>query len=246
MANGVRYMTFNSALSDRRTEAGQLKEILATGDYELAQNDAAIIQHLRPDVLLLQEFDYDRDRKGLDDDSAIDRFQNNYLSVSQNVEGFQLDPIEYPYVYVPEVNTGLLSSIDVDKNGEISLPGDGYGFGNFDGQYGMVLLSQYPIKKKKIRTFQEFLWKDMPGSYANTNAGAESTEDLRDFYSDSDFDDLRLSSKNHIDVPIKVDGKKVHILASHPTPPVFDGYEKRNLKRNNDEIRFWADYVSSD
>ena len=246
MANGVRYMTFNSALSDRRTEAGQLKEILATGDYELARNDAAIIQHLRPDVLLLQEFDYDADRQGLDDDSAIDRFQKNYLGVSQDVQGFQLDPIEYPYVYVPEVNTGLLSTVDVDKNGEISLPGDGYGFGNFDGQYGMVLLSQYPIKRKQIRTFQEFLWKDMPGSYANTNYGAESTEDLRDFYSDSDFEDLRLSSKNHIDVPIKVDGKKVHILASHPTPPVFDGDEKRNLKRNNDEIRFWADYISSD
>lgn len=133
MANGVRYMTFNSALSDRRTEAEQLKEILATGDYELARNDAAIIQHLRPDVLLLQEFDYDADRQGLDDDSAIDRFQKNYLGVSQDVQGFQLDPIEYPYVYVPEVNTGLLSTVDVDKNGEISLPGDGYGFGNFDG-----------------------------------------------------------------------------------------------------------------
>jgi hypothetical protein len=35
----------------------------------------------------------------------------------------------------------------------------------------------------------------------------------------------------------------VHLLASHPTPPTFDGPEDRNGKRNQDEIRFWADYV---
>ena len=34
------------------------------------------------------------------------------------------------------------------------------------------------------------------------------------------------------------------MLASHPTPPVFDGPEDRNGKRNFDENRFWADYVT--
>ena len=37
--------------------------------------------------------------------------------------------------------------------------------------------------------------------------------------------------------------KTVHFLVSHPTPPVFDGPEDRNGRRNHDEIRFWADYV---
>jgi endonuclease/exonuclease/phosphatase family metal-dependent hydrolase len=32
-------------------------------------------------------------------------------------------------------------------------------------------------------------------------------------------------------------------LAHHPTPPVFDGPEDRNGRRNFDEIRFWLDYV---
>jgi hypothetical protein len=36
----------------------------------------------------------------------------------------------------------------------------------------------------------------------------------------------------------------VHVLVSHPTPPVFDGPEDRNGTRNFDEIRFWADYVA--
>ncbi len=29
-----------------------------------------------------------------------------------------------------------------------------------------------------------------------------------------------------------------------PTPPVFDGPEDRNGRRNNDEIRLWADYIT--
>jgi hypothetical protein len=54
---------------------------------------------------------------------------------------------------------------------------------------------------------------------------------------------VRLSSKSHWDVPVTVGRKTVHLLASHPTPPVFDGREDRNGKRNNDEIRLWADYI---
>ena len=30
----------------------------------------------------------------------------------------------------------------------------------------------------------------------------------------------------------------------HPTPPVFDGAEDRNGKRNHDEIRLMADYLT--
>lgn len=33
------------------------------------------------------------------------------------------------------------------------------------------------------------------------------------------------------------------MLLHHPTPPVFDGREKRNMLRNHDEIRLFADYV---
>ena len=54
---------------------------------------------------------------------------------------------------------------------------------------------------------------------------------------------FRLSSKSHWDVPVDVGGRTVHVLASHPTPPTFDGAEDRNGRRNHDEIRLWADYV---
>lgn len=55
---------------------------------------------------------------------------------------------------------------------------------------------------------------------------------------------FRLSSKNHWDLPVRLpNGTVLHLLASHPTPPAFDGPEARNKRRNHDEIRFWADYV---
>jgi len=49
---------------------------------------------------------------------------------------------------------------------------------------------------------------------------------------------LRLSSKIHCDIPVDVRRQKVHVLASHPTPPMFDGAEDRNGRRSSDEVRF--------
>ncbi|MEW8585091.1 MAG: endonuclease/exonuclease/phosphatase family protein, partial [Candidatus Thiodiazotropha sp.] len=107
------------------------------------------------------------------------------------------------------------------------------GFGFYPGQYGMVVLSRYPIQRKRVRSFQHFLWKDMPDSMLPT-----------DWYSAEEQELLRLSSKSHWDIPLKVKGRVVHVLASHPTPPVFDGDEDRNGRRNHDEIRFWIDYIA--
>jgi 3-phytase/alkaline phosphatase D len=141
--------------------------------------------------------------------------------------------IKYKHVYLAESNTGIPTGFDMDNDGSSDGPGDAQGFGFFPGQYGMVLLSRYPIKRNKIRTFQHFLWKDMPDSMMPL-----------DWYSVEEQDMLRLSSKSHWDIPVKVKGRLVHVLASHPTPPVFDGEEDRNGRRNHDEIRFWIDYVA--
>ncbi|MDJ0590598.1 MAG: esterase-like activity of phytase family protein [Pleurocapsa sp. MO_226.B13] len=71
-----------------------------------------------------------------------------------------------------------------------------------------------------------------------------TTPEPNDYYSEEELEVFRLSSKSHWDIPIEIDGEVVHILASHPTPPVFDGEEDRNGRRNHDEIRFWADYIT--
>jgi hypothetical protein len=63
------------------------------------------------------------------------------------------------------------------------------------------------------------------------------------FWPDSVATQVRLSSKSHWDVPIIIGTDTLHVLASHPTPPVFDGAEDRNGRRNFDEIGFWKHYL---
>jgi hypothetical protein len=225
----VRFATFNASLN--RNFAGQLIADLSTTSNAQAKTVAEIIQRTRPDVLLINEFDFDAG--GV----SLDLFQENYLSVSQNGAA----RIDYPYAYTAPSNTGIPSGFDLNNNGAVGGPDDAFGFGFFPGQFGMAVYSMYPIDSESIRTFQNFLWKDMPGAMLpddpNTPAPA-------DWYSAEELDVFRLSSKSHWDVPIEIGNKVVHFLVSHPTPPVFDGPEDRNGTRNFDEIRFWADYIS--
>ena len=104
----------------------------------------------------------------------------------------------------------------------------------------MAVYSTYPINLDAVRTFQTFLWTDMPGALLPDD---QATPAPADFYSTAELGVFRLSSKSHWDLPISIGGKTVHFLVSHPTPPVFDGPEDRNGRRNFDEIRFWADYI---
>jgi hypothetical protein len=150
------------------------------------------------------------------------------------------DSIEYPYRYVAPSNTGIPSGIDYNNNGVIGGPDDAFGFGFFPGQFGMAVYSMYPIDLDRVRTFQMFLWKDMPGALLPDDP---NTQEPADWYSPEELEVFRLSSKSHWDLPIVIGGRTVHFLVSHPTPPVFDGPEDRNGTRNHDEIRFWADYI---
>ena len=234
----VRFATFNASLN--RNSADELITDLSTPDNEQAKAVAEIIQRTNPDVLLLNEFDYDKNG------DAIANFKKNYLEVSQN----GIDPVDYPYIYFAPSNTGIPSGFDLNNDGTVGGGNDAFGFGNFPGQFGMVLLSKYPIVSDEIRTFQNFLWKDMPNGFLTDdpsidNPDTEVNENLNGYYSPEEIEVLRLSSKSHWDVPINVDGEIIHVLASHPTPPVFDAEEDRNGKRNHDEIRFWSDYVTT-
>ncbi|MCU0492804.1 MAG: phytase [Chloroflexaceae bacterium] len=235
----VRFSQFNASLN--RNAEGQLVADLSNpnGDSPTitqAKTVAEIIQRTNPDVLLINEFDY------VADGSAARLFNDNFLAVSQN----GAPPVSYPYFFVAPSNTGVASGFDLDRNGVVvSTPGapgygnDAFGFGNFPGQFGMVVYSKYPIDTGKARTFQNFLWKDMPGALLPTLPDSGES-----WYSPEALNVFRLSSKSHWDLPIAIGDRTVHVLASHPTPPVFDGPEDRNGKRNHDEIRFWADYIT--
>ncbi len=237
----LRVATFNASLN--RDAAGQLLSDLADGKNRQAQKIAEIVQRVRPDVILINEFDYDAAGE------SARRFHDHYLAVSQNGQA----PLNYPYRYAPPVNTGVSANTsasaryDFDNDGKsvFALPSatdraaghlygnDCFGFGVFPGQYGFVVYSRFPIQTTRARTFQLFKWRDMPD--AAYPPGWYSPEELEVF---------RLSSKSHADVPIEISpGTLFHLLASHPTPPAFDGSEDRNGRRNHDEIRLWADYL---
>ena len=222
----VRVATFNVAMN-RRTE-GRLIEDLQRLQNPQAKKVAEIIQRVRPDVLLLNEFDYDAEGK------AAKLLQENFLAVSQGGQ----KPLKYAHSFVASVNTGAPTGVDLDNNGKSTDPTDAYGFGLFPGQYGMLVLSRYPIDSGKVRTFQKFLWRDMPNGLLPIEPKTK-----KPYYSAEALKLFRLSSKSHWDLPIKIGDKVVHILAAHPTPPVFDGPEDKNGRRNHDEIRFWCDYV---
>jgi hypothetical protein len=225
----VRFATFNASLN--RNFAGQLIADLSTPANAQAATVAEIVQRIRPDVLLINEFDFDASG------TALRLFQDNYLSVPHNGAA----PIFYGYRYTAPSNTGIPSGFDLNNNGVVAGPDDAFGFGFFPGQFGMAVYSRVPIDYDDIRTFQLFRWKDMPGALLPDDP---ATPAPRDWYSPAEQAVFRLSSKSHWDVPIEIGNKTVHFLVSHPTPPVFDGPEDRNGTRNNDEIRFWADYIS--
>jgi Endonuclease/Exonuclease/phosphatase family len=235
----VRFATFNLSLN--RASAGLLVEHLRHPEVDdvfrrQARNNAEVIQRTRPDVLLINEFDFAPE--------AVELFRKNFLEVSQN----GAKPIRYRYAFIAPSNTGVATGFDLNNNGAIvTTPGaagygdDAFGFGAFPGQFGMVVYSKYPILQQRVRTFQFFRWKDMPGALLPNDP---ATPAPADWYSPDELNIFRLSSKSHWDLPIRIDERTVHFLVSHPTPPVFDGPEDRNGTRNHDEIRFWADYIS--
>ena len=226
-ADSIRFASFN--ISFNRKKEGQLRQELTQNNSINPKRIAEIIQRVRPDVILICEFDFDAGGEG------VESFCNNYLGVSQNGQ----TPIQFEHVFIDSVNTGVDSGQDLNRDGKLATANDAFGFGVFPGQYGMAVLSKYEIDKTNIRTFRTFLWKDMPDGLWPVEPNTK-----KPYYNDDIKSVFRLSSKSHWDVPIVVGDKTIHFLAAHPTPPVFDGDEDRNGKRNHDEIRFLADYVT--
>ncbi len=240
----LRIATFN--IEDVRTNN------LDDADHARLKAFASIIQRLRPNVILLNEIAV-HNGKG---PSNAEKFVYNYLATSQ---GEGLEPIRYA-TYTPGTNTGVHSGFDLDNSGTLdaTVPArpesgqspeqraygnDCFGYGTFPGQYGMALLvdPRLEIRSDDIRTFQRFLWKDLPEHTAPTNPDGSA------WYSPEAWASMRLSSKNFADVPIELpNGTVLHALISHPTPPAFDGPERRNVLRNHDEIKLIRAYIDNE
>ncbi|MEM6472116.1 MAG: endonuclease/exonuclease/phosphatase family protein [Planctomycetota bacterium] len=231
--NAIRIATFNVSLYGKN--AGEIRERLSESKDAQAQKIAAIVQIVRPDVLLVNELDFEPDS------APAKLLAKNYFGKPQRNPGNEssLEAIDYPFLYSAPSNTGIDSGMDLNRDGKRGSGDDAWGYGVYPGQYAMTVFSRFPIKRSSIRSFQKFLWKDMPGALRPIDPKSKQP-----FHPDSVWDSLRLSSKNHIDVPIQVGNATLHVLGSHPTPPVFDGVEDRNGARNHDEIDFWNRYLT--
>jgi Endonuclease/Exonuclease/phosphatase family len=226
----IRIATYNASLN--RASQGKLAEDLKSRDKQIIAI-ATVVRAVRPDILLVNELDYD---------SNVDHahlLNENFFTVKE------LDQLGNPSWPLPNhfsasVNTGIPSEMDLNSDGKIEGAEDAFGYGKFPGQYGMAVFSRFGIDKDHVRSLQRFLWSRLPGALRPKDPKAE-----RPFYDDSKWPKLRLSSKSFWDVPISTPQGKFHILASHPTPPAFDGPEDRNGCRNHDEIKLIQMYIES-
>lgn len=177
-----------------------------------------VIAAAAPDVLVLAGIDFDHDLAAL---TALE------ARLSARGAGF-------PYMFAQRPNTGMATGIDLDGDGRLGGPGDSQGFGRYAGEDGLALLSRLPVLTEEARDFTGFLWRDLPGALLPEKDGAP-------FPSEEAQAVQRLSSTGHWAVPVLLpSGRRLTVMTWYATPPVFDGPEDRNGRRNHDEAAFWT------
>ncbi|UWQ79961.1 endonuclease/exonuclease/phosphatase family protein [Leisingera sp. S132] len=217
-AETLRIATFNTELS--RNGPGLLLRGITGGSDPQAAAVVEVITTAQPDVLALQGIDWDYQGRAL-----------AALAARLADEG-----LNYPYRVALQPNSGLPppAPLDMDGNGKTGQPRDNQGYGRFRGQGGIALLSRLPVEHGGIRDFSSLLWKDLPGALLPQHT------DGSPFPSAAAQAVQRLSATGHWLVPLRLpDGSRFNVMTFHAAPPLFDGPEDRNGKRNHDEIRLW-------
>lgn len=90
------------------------------------------------------------------------------------------------------------SGLDINGNGKLIEAEDAWGFGNFPGQYGMAILSRFPIDADSVRSFQKLKWSSMPKAMRPIDPNTKKS-----YYAEDVWPQLRISSKSFWDVPVK-------------------------------------------
>ncbi|MBJ3761462.1 endonuclease/exonuclease/phosphatase family protein [Maribius pontilimi] len=182
---------------------------------------AGAVAEIAPDVLVLQDVDYDASLAGLR--ALADLIQD---------EGGPL----YPHLFARLPNSGMPSGFDLDGDGLLGGPRDAQGYGRFEGDGGMAILSLYPMDEDGIRDFSDLLWDDLPDAIAPEPP----------FPSPQAAAARRLSSVGHWVVPVTLPSGPLHLMTWSATPPIFDGPEDLNGRRNHDEAALWLRLLDGD
>ncbi len=217
-ADTLRIATWNSELS--RDGPGLLLRDILRGDDAQADAAAQTIAEVAPDIVLLQNVDYDMELRAL---TAL-----RDLIAAQG--------LRYAHLYAGMPNTGMATGLDMDGDGRLGEPEDAQGYGAFLGQGGMAILSRYPVDTDAVQDLSGVLWRDVPQALLPVVEGAP-------FPSAQAQNVLRLADVAQWAVPVLHDTGRVTLLAFHANAPVFDGPEDRNGRRNHDQLRFWQHYL---
>lgn len=152
------------------------------------------------------------------EDSALDAFAARLAQAG----------LDYPHRFAARPNSGMATGLDLNADGRLGTADDAQGFGTFSGQGGMAILSRHPIGP--VKDYTDFLWRDLPDNLMPPLPAEVAA--IR-----------RLSSTAHWDAVVTVAGNPLHLLAMSATPPVFDGPEDLNGRRNHDELAFWLHHL---
>jgi hypothetical protein len=205
----LRVATWNVGLD--RTGPGLLVAELSRNEAPQIAAVVRVLAALDADVILLTAVDYDR----------------GGVALGLLADRLAAAGTPYPHRFALRPNTGMQTGLDVDGNGRVGDPADAQGWGLFSGQGGMAVLSRLPIDADAARDFSGFLWRDLPGAMIPSGTAPDLLEVQR------------LATTGFWDVPVLTEAGPLHLLAWHATPPVFDGPEDRNGRRNHDEAAFW-------
>jgi hypothetical protein len=126
----------------------------------------------------------------------------------------------YPHRLALRPNAGTPTGLDLDGDGRLGGAGDAQGYGRFLGQGGMALMSKHPLRL--LADHSAALWAAQPDALL--------------------FDGMNDAQKAvQLLFPVglwEVEVAGLHLIALSAGPPVFDGPEDRNGRRNADELAF--------
>ncbi|MDF1726136.1 MAG: endonuclease/exonuclease/phosphatase family protein [Sulfitobacter sp.] len=219
-AEVLRIASFNTELS--RQGPGLLYRDLLRGEAADIRAVVGAIAAARPDVIALQGIDYDLEGRAL---SALQSLLNE--------AGHAL-----PHALSLPPNAGRMTDLDLDGDGRKGGPRDAQGYGRFFGEGAMAILSRIPIARDRVTDRSDFLWQDLPGAIQPQADDAPFPSIRAQHY-------RRLHSHGAWIVPLDHPGG-LQLLTWHASPPVFDGPEDLNGRRNHDETRFWQLLMEGD
>lgn len=214
-----------SHISLEGSSAADVQATLVGGEEPEAQDLAALVQQVRPDVLVLTGVPYDESHR-LADTLNSDYFSDGDARAADGHEGFA-----YPHMYTAPTNSGVDSGADLDGDGFIGGDGDSLGRGDYPGHYGMIVFSQAPIDADEARTFQDFLWDDLP-----ENSMSEELSEVERAV-------LPLFGSTLWDLPVSIGEDTVHVIAAART--TF-GFVEADPALLHDQRRLIDDYLSED